>query len=290
MKNGELGPRWRSCAYSLGKVPYIYAYKPKSMTLSKAVSILFITLLGLSSCVTQKKTTYLQLMEPPTDSIYRSVTPETYRVQVNDNLYIRVVTPDPRLSSMFNSMPVNAATMAGEAAIDLVSYPVQDNGTVEIPFVGELEVVGLTLAEIKDKAAIALKDYITDADITIKLVNNYVSVIGEVARPGLYPIYKQQMNIFQAISMAGDLTEYSDRMTVQVVRQTLDGSEISQFNLTDRNIVDSKYYYVMPNDVIYVRPMKGKFFAMNSFPYAVVLSTITTFILILNLINATSGP
>jgi len=195
------------------------------------------------------------------------------------------VTPDPRLSSTFNTAPVSSAAMAGEAAIDLVSYSVNSDGNIEIPFVGSIKVEGLVLNEIKALVESSLKDYINDADITVKLVNNYISVIGEVARPGLYPIYKQRLNIFQSISLAGDLLDYSDRRAVQIIRQTNEGSIIKEFDLTDRNIVDSEFYYLMPNDVIYVKSITGKFFRMEAFPYAIILSSVTTFILLLNLLN-----
>ena len=86
--------------------------------------------------------------------------------------------------------------------------------------------------------------------------------------------------------MAGDMGEYSDRYSLKVVRQTVEGSLIKEFDLTDKNIVDSEFYYVMPNDIIYARPMKGKFFRMNQFPITLIFTMITTtislFILVQN--------
>jgi len=239
----------------------------------------------ISSCVTTKKTTYLQTYDTPNDSIYLPAIPQTYRVQAYDNLYIRVITPDPRWSTMFNTMPINSTSMSGEAAIDLISYSVQLDGIIDVPFVGSIEVAGYTLTEITEIVEEELSDYITDAAITVKLVNNYVSVLGDVTRPGLYPIYKEQMNIFQALSMAGDLDDFGNRRSVQIIRHTTEGSVVKAFDLTNRNIIDSEFYYVKPNDVIYVEPMKGKFFNMNSFPFALILTSITTFLLLLNYIQ-----
>jgi polysaccharide export outer membrane protein len=93
------------------------------------------------------------------------------------------------------------------------------------------------------------------------------------------------MNIFQALAMGSDLDDYSERHNVQIIRQTPEGTVVKEFDLTKRDILSSDFFYVMPNDVIYARPMKGKFFKMNAFPYSVILSTVTTFVLILNFVK-----
>jgi polysaccharide export outer membrane protein len=240
-------------------------------------------LIGLiSSCVTNKKTTYLQEYKKSEYSTEYQP-PEEYRIQVNDNLFVRVVTPDPRWSAMFNTLPTNTATMSvGEQAVDLLSYPVSIAGTVDIPYLGSIEVVGKTLEETKQMIEASLADYVSDAGVTVKLVNNYISILGEVNLPGRYPIYKEHMNIFQAIAMASDLDDYANRYKVKIVREASGGTIIKEFDLTDKNIIDTEFYYVMPNDVIYVQPMAGKFFSMNQFPFAIILTSITTFILLLN--------
>lgn len=235
----------------------------------------------LNSCVTTKKTTYLQEYKRSDFSI-EYTPPETYLIQPNDNLYIRVSTPDPRLSSLFNAMPERGSMTVDEQSADLLSYAVQLDGSVEIPYIGSIAVAGKTLSEAKDDIEAILVDYVTDAAITVKLVNNYVSILGEVNQPGLYPIYKERLNIYQALAMAGDMAVYSDRYSLSIIRQTLEGSIVKEFDLTNKNIIDSEFYYVMPNDVIYAKPMKGKFFAMNQFPFALIFTTITTFLLLVN--------
>jgi polysaccharide export outer membrane protein len=233
-----------------------------------------------SSCVTTKKLTYIQYQGTKND-IIKPVTPTDYKIMPFDNLFIRVVTPDPQWSAMFNTMPVATYSISvTEQSADLVSYPVDGDGYIQLPYAGRIKVAGKTLAMVTDEVEKVLKGYVADAAVTVKMVNNYVSLIGEVQRPGKYPIYKDRMNIFQALAMAGDLNEFSNRKKVQIIRQTPDGNIVKEFNLTDRSIMASEFFYVMPNDVIYAMPMKGKFFALNSFPYSVLLSTITTFILL----------
>jgi polysaccharide export outer membrane protein len=239
----------------------------------------------LSSCVTNKKLTYLQYKGNKNDIIV-PVTPSDYRIMPFDNLFIRVVTPDPQWAAMFNTMPVATGIITvTEQSADLVSYPVDGDGYIQLPYAGKIKVAGKTLAAITDDVEKILKGYVADAAVTVKMVNNYVSIIGEVQRPGKYPIYKDRMNIFQALAMAGDLNEFSNRRKIQLIRQTPDGNFVKEFNLTDRSIMVSEFFYVMPNDVIYAMPMKGKFFQLNAFPYSIILSAITTFVLLLNVLQ-----
>jgi polysaccharide export outer membrane protein len=252
------------------------------------VNHLLITILvsvSLTSCVTHKKLTYLQYKGASVD-IIKSVTPPAYKIQPYDNLFIRVVTPDPQWSDMFNTMPISTSSISvTEQSADLVSYPVDGDGFIQLPYAGKIMVAGKTLDVITAEVEKVLKGYIADAAVTVKMINNYVSLLGEVQRPGRYAIYKDRMNIFQALAMAGDLSEYSNRQKVQIIRQTPGGTIVEEFSLNDKSILGSNFFYVMPNDIIYAQPMKGKFFQMNTFPYSVLLSTITTFVLLWNVLK-----
>jgi polysaccharide biosynthesis/export protein len=248
--------------------------------------VLFVLIpLLVTSCITNKKLTYLQYAGTPPDSV-ASVTPVDYKIQPFDNIYIRVVTPDPQWSNMFNTVQASSAgSTITEQSADLISYSVDGDGNISMPYVGSLHVGGKILREIKIEVETALKAYITDAAVTVKMINNYINIIGEVNKPGRYQIYKDRMNIFQALAMAGDLGTYSDRMRVQIIRQIPEGTMVKEFSLNDRSILTSDFFYIMPNDVIYAKPIAGKFFKMDSFPYGVVLSAITTLILFLNVIQ-----
>ncbi len=238
----------------------------------------------LTSCVTNKKLNYLQSEGPREEFI--AITPATYIIQPYDNLFIRVVTPDPQWSDMFNTLQSSAYGLSvNEISADMLSFTVEDDGTIELPYAGKFLVAGKTIQMIKAELDKALNIYVADAVVTVKMVNNYVSIIGEVQRPGRYPIYKERLNIFQALAMSGDLNQYGNRQKLQLIRQTPDGNVVKEFSVKDRNIIGSQFFYVMPNDVIYVPPIKGRFFQMNAFPYSVILSTITTFILLWNVIK-----
>lgn len=258
--------------------------KQKQTGLSLLIGLTLILFL-LDGCVTSEKTTYLQEYDI---SMYQSdsIFDETYRLQTSDNIFIKVITPESRYAEMFNTIPVASPTNSTtEQSMDLVSYVVQDDGTVDLPYLGSIHVGGKTLPETKVILEEAFSDYVDEVSVTVKLVNYYISILGEVNMPGRYPVYKQQMNIFQALAMAGDIDDFGNRYNLKIIRPTPEGSVIKEFDITDRSLVDSEFYYIMPNDVIYVEPMKGKFFAMSQFPYALVMTTISTTILILSFIQ-----
>ena len=245
------------------------------------ILVLFLTVAG---CVTNKKLTYLQTEGMREEFI--AITPATYVIQPYDNLFIKVVTPDPNLSDMFNTMSATSyGYSVNELSADMLSYSVADDGTIELPYAGKFVAAGKTMSILKGEIEHALKSYISDAVVVVKMVNNYVSIIGEVRNPGKYAIYKDRLNIFQALAMAGDLENYGNRKKIQLIRQTPEGNIIKEFSVNDRNIVGSQFFYVMPNDVIYVPPIKGRFFQIDVFPYSMILSTITTFVLLWNVVK-----
>lgn len=247
--------------------------------------ILLIMILIAGSCVSRRKLTYLQFSDKSerlglTDEMRPSVTPATYKIMPNDYLFIRVITPDPQWSSLFN-MQSGEGGITQESA-SLSSYPVDTDGNIEIPYVGEVQVAGKTLSEIKGELDIVFKRYVTDAAITVRMVDNNIGIIGEVNAPGRYPITKEYMTIYEALAMAGDLSVYSDRQRVQVVRPSPYGPIVKEFSLADRSILNTEYYYVMPNDIIYAMPMRGRSFQLNSSVYTLFLTTISTALVIIS--------
>ena len=157
----------------------------------------------------------------------------------------------------------------------LSGYSVDLEGNIEIPFVGKISVAGKEISEIKVELDSVFKYYVTDAEISIRLVNNYLTVLGEVASPGRYPLTKDRVNIFEAVAMAGDLSYFSNRQKVQLIRPSPYGPVVKEFTLLDRSILTSELYYIMPNDIIYVMPGRGRTFQINSSFWTLFLTTVT---------------
>jgi polysaccharide export outer membrane protein len=242
----------------------------------------------LSSCVSTKKLTYLQYSGMPDNSGLPvrdqriSITPAAYKLMPYDILFIRVITPDPKWSEIFNVMGTGQGGNLTAESASLLGYPVDVDGYIEIPFVGKVEVANLTISEIKIKLDSIFKNYLNDAAITVRLVNNYVSIIGEVGQPGRYPLTRDRINVIEALSLAGDMGFYSNRQKIQLIRPSQYGPVVKEFSLADRSILTSEFYYVMPNDIIYAQPMRGKGFQNNSSVFSLFLSTITTALVIIS--------
>jgi len=259
------------------------------MSNSSPVKVGFLAILILSSCVSRKNLTYLSFSGHSGaytgigDDIRASITPSAYKIMTYDNLYIRVLTPDPQWSALFN-VDVGSGSLTQESAA-LSGYNVDSDGYIEIPYVGKIVVVGKTLSEIKSELDSIFKNYVTDAAITVKLVNNSVSILGEVRSPGRYTLTKDRLNVFEALSLAGDINEYGNRQKVSLIRQSPFGPVIKEFSLSDRSILSSEFYYILPNDVIYCMPMKAKTFQINSSPLTLTLSAISTALVIIGFVR-----
>jgi polysaccharide export outer membrane protein len=126
----------------------------------------------------------------------------------------------------------------------------------------------------------AASEIIKESSVVVKLVLYNISVLGEVQAPGKYTIYNNRINIFEALALARDLTSFANRSKVQIIRTEGNKNSIVTLDLLSKDILSSKYYYLQPNDIIYVEPLKNKTYAFESFPYALIFSTITTALLI----------
>lgn len=223
--------------------------------------LLALTAVLMSSCYSHKSIGYLQ---EPTKSnklpVYDSVSYEPYRIRVNDEIIYRLITLDETMSKMLGT---NNMATSGQYAN---SYRVYSDGTIDIPFLKPIKVLGLTEAEAQDTLRAAFREIIPDADVKLALYNKYFSLIGD-ANAGRYFIYKEKMNIFQALAMTGDVMNSGDRRHIRIIRPRDGGQEpeILEFDMRTNSIIDSKYYYVYPNDVIYVARTKDSFYKVPTY-------------------------
>ena len=238
-----------------------------------------VLLLGLlavlmSGCYSHRAIGYLQ--EPTKANklpVYDSVAYEPYRIRVNDEIVYRLVTMDETMSKMLGANTFTNGQYAN-------SYRVYPDGTIELPFLKPLHIAGLTEMEAQDSLCAAFREILPDADVKLTLYNKFFSVIGD-ARSGRYYIYKEKMNIFQALAMTGDVMNSGDRRHIRIVRPRDNGQEpeILEFDMRSNTIIDSKYYYVYPNDVIYVARTKDSFYKVPN--YASFISLITSSVALL---------
>ncbi len=245
-----------------------------------------IVLLMLSSCVPQKKMLYLQVKdETDTITTYQNERKIEYKVQPGDNLFIRVVTLDERTTLLLNPLSTGSNNISNDASVYLNSYNISEKGYLDFPMLGEVYVKDLSTEQITAKLQDQLRTYMKEFIVVVKLVNFNITMLGEVQRPGQYKIYQDNINIFEAVSMASDLTDFANRNKVAIIRQTKTGSEVVYVDMTQRDILASDYYYLKPNDIVYVQPVKGKQFTFANFPYGVIFGLISSTILILTYVK-----
>lgn len=248
--------------------------------LLQAILILMI----LASCVPQKKIKYLQsLQATDTTNAYLNKRPLDYRIQPGDNLYIRIFSLDEKTYLFFNRVSSsNNDQFTNDASIYLNSYTVDKNGFIDFPIVGRVCVKELNVEQVKEALQKKVDEYLTETLVVVKMVNFKITVLGEVKSPCQLSIYQDEINIFEALAMAGDLTDYANRNKIALVRQTHDGSKVIYLNLNKADIISSEYYYMMPNDIIYASPLGIKQWGFATFPYAIVFSAISTALLLIN--------
>lgn len=251
--------------------------------INKFKIIVPILLFLLSSCVSQKKLIYLQNKEFADKDEFVNERNEDYKVQIGDNLFIKINSLDDKTEMLFNSTRGNLNIT--DLSLYINSYTVDDNGCIDFPLAGQIDVQNLSIEEVKVEIQKVMDEYLKETLILVRLINFNITMIGEIARPGQYKIYQDKINIFEAFAMAGDLDDFANRERIKLIRQTKKGTRIHELDLTNQDFLESDYYYLMPNDVIYVEPLKGKQFTFANFPYTVVFSGISTLILLLSYIK-----
>jgi polysaccharide export outer membrane protein len=258
------------------------------MKINKIALVSIILILLFNSCVTSKKVRYLQNPDLVIPEYEEITTPADYKVQVLDELYIRVKTLDPEISKLFNITisTQNSGQLMTTTSPGFNSYTVKEDGNISFPYIGDIYVLGKTTREIKKVVSDTLSLMVNELSVDVKLMNSYFSIISD-SRDGRYPITKERLNIFQALALSGDLNDFADRGQVKIIRQTPEGSVVHTFDVRSKQVIDSEFYYIQPNDVIYVYPFKGEFFGISSFSalFGVISSVINITLVVLQLTN-----
>jgi polysaccharide export outer membrane protein len=217
-----------------------------------------------TSCISNKDIVYLQDKgTAKTDSLQIKELSKPYRVQVNDILSINVKAMDTELTAIFNPVEnVGTNTNQGSAALYFNGFTIDLHGNIKFPILGEINVLGFTIKEIEDKVKKELlAQYFKETAeifVTVKLSGLRYTVTGEVSGTGVYTLYQDRVNIIEALANAGDIAQTGDRTDVLVVRQYPDGQKIHHIDLTNVAAMQSPFYYIQPNDMILVKPLKRK--------------------------------
>jgi polysaccharide export outer membrane protein len=246
--------------------------------------ILILLVLVTTACTRYRNLVYLQPENGEAGKAYIA-TPPDYHIQKRDVLYIRILSLNQEVTEVINSTStINTNQFTNDASLFIYGYNVSDSGYVEIPVVGKVNVLGKTMEEARDAIAKQAAVYLKDATVTLKLISFKYSVLGEVGRPGVYQNYNNQLTVLEAISNAGDINAYGDRRKVLVVRPGSEGTKTFRLDLTKTDILNSEGFFLLPNDIVYVEPVKSYNFKTNLPVLSVFLSGVSTLILLLTFV------
>ncbi len=188
--------------------------------------------------------------------------PEDYLIQMNDILRVDIKSFDEKANQLFNAFNSQNIQMGGIMAqgggdpFFMFGYSVDDSGYLELPVLGKIPLVGLTVLQAQNRVQKEVDRYFTEAFVKISLGGIRFSVMGEVLRPGKYAVMQNRLSLLEAVATAGDLKPDANRRRVQLIRQYPGGSRVVVLDLTDQDLLKSPYYFVRPNDVVYVAPLR----------------------------------
>ena len=238
--------------------------------------ILFFAIVGfaLSSCVTARKVNYMQKPDKEIPSYADTLSFEDYELRIGDRLYVYVYSLNEDIMKMYNAGGANASQMRQQmnhgsmgGSYDLYTYLVHEDGNIDFPTIGKVYVQGKTTREVRKELEKQLGTLLQELpgystiSVEVNVVNRSFSIIG--AQSGRYMINKEKMTIFEALAMAGDMGEFNSRKEVKLVRERNGVTTIKTFDARTEDIVNSEYYYIEPNDIIYIREIPGYSFGIN---------------------------
>lgn len=252
------------------------------------IYVLLIFSVFVSSCISTTDLIYLQQGKSTSNVVVAPLNQNPYRLQANDIITVTIKAIDPKLVEIFNSSSTaQNGGMLNEQGAYYTGYSIDDHGNIRMPILGEINVLGYTVDEVRIQIEKLLlnKFFKSEAGIyvVVKLSGFRYTINGEVAATGTKTLFQDKVNIMEAIANSGDITITGDRKAVKVIRRFPSGNETFTIDLTDANAVNSPCYYLQPNDYILVNPLKQKTWGTGK----TGLESLTTIITILSLATTT---
>lgn len=228
-----------------------------------------LTILLLASCTSQKNLIYFQNDDLKSDNQpdtmlykyengYTNSSPE-YKLQPHDMIYVQIYSSlDNASSALFQSTTQSGnTTQATDNTLYLTSYEVDNDGNIDLPTIGKINVLGMSIEEAQSAIKQKAEEFSEGITVTCRMVTFRIKVAGEVNKPGIYTFYQPSVNIFDALLAAGDLTYYGNRQKVRIVRKSETEDAIYTLDIRKASVMKNKNYYLRPGDIVYVEPNKN---------------------------------
>jgi len=254
------------------------------MKLTKTV-IAFAVMALLASCVGKRSINYLHDGSLSNTSKLFPNRKFEYRIQVNDVFSIRVLGLDEANSRLFNVEATNSGISLNDAALYVNGFSVDKAGNVELPSIGKVKILGLTVGEAQDLIQRKINEYFANATVILKLVSFRVSVLGAVERPGTYFVYNNQITLLEALAQAGGPSEMGDKRHITLMRQSDQGTQALYLDLGQTSVLSSEYYYLLPNDVVYIPSLRARPQRLNLDLMGVLFGAISAAALVITVVQ-----
>jgi len=199
-------------------------------------------------------------------------------IQPYDYLYIKIYSLDEQTNYVFRDDRYSSYET------ELVSYAVDDKGNIDFPFIGSINVKDLTINQAKVKIEQSLNRQLNNVSIRVRFVSNKITILGEVGRPGQYSFYDEKINIFQAIGFANGITPFGNKTNITLIREKDNNIKYYYVDLTDKRIVESENYYLLPNDILIVNPIGAKYRELRTYSISLTSAIVSTMLSVVTLI------
>jgi polysaccharide export outer membrane protein len=238
-------------------------------------AVLFIGVFFMMSCTSTKQVVYLNdLGKLDLGKLQAAQNSFENPIQKNDQLTITVGGSNILDLPVLNSGNSLVTGTSGMPPGGVAGYFVEADGNIKIPYVGKVHAEGLTRLQLEDTLTLLFKDFTKNPVVNVRFLNYYFSVLGEVAAKGRFNMPGERTTILDAISMAGDVTEYGKRDNILVIREVNGQRIFARVSLLSKNLFNSPYYYLKTNDIIYVEPVKSKFIARKGVPQYLAIAAV----------------
>ncbi len=244
------------------------------------ITFLLAILVTLSSCIPQKKIILMQDKDKDGKDVFEALEHITdrYLLQANDYLYVMINSTNSRLKQIFNPNSTNGTNIGADQG-RFQYYLIDDEMSVDLPVLGKINLQGCNLKQAKEKITAEVSKYTDDFAVTVRLATNSFTCLGEFSSQGVKTMTRDQITIYEALAMAGGFNSYAKRNEVKLLRQDELGQvHIYYLDLTDDSIINSDFYYIYPNDILYARPSRFKSWGIGENFSLSLLTSITTVI------------
>lgn len=254
--------------------------KNYSIIKTKYAIYILIFLFTFSSCITNRDLEYIRSSNEIKNA---KVNTQDYRLQQGDLISVQISTTTQQQHDFFNKENTSNSQLMMQNPY-LYGYIINEEGYLDLPSFGKVKAAGFTLRELENVIKNIAVSYFESPVVKLNIINFEITILGEVNDPGTFKIVDPEVNILYALSLSGDMTQFGNRRKVKVIRNENELNRVFYVDLTKKGVLNNTDFMLQPHDIIYVAPLRKKFYAFNNITNIVSmsLSAVTLFLLINN--------